>query len=96
RWQDKAGIGFGVSQNDLGDYALDLNLPFWGDDLMFVDVFARFTWDLANDREFALQINVKDLTDNSGLQPYVANPDGSLLYRILEGRLFTASATFSF
>jgi hypothetical protein len=96
RWQDKVGIGFGVAQNELGDYAFDLNQPYWGDDTLFVDVFARFRWDLANDREFALQINIKDLTNNSGLQPYVANPDGSVLYRILEGRLLTASATFSF
>jgi outer membrane receptor for ferric coprogen and ferric-rhodotorulic acid len=96
RWQDEAGIGFGVSQNQLGDYALDVNKPFWGDATTFIDVFARFNWELANDREFALQINIKDLTDNDGLQPYVANPDGSKLYRILEGRLITASATFTF
>ena len=96
RWQDETGIGFAVSQNALGDYALDVNKPFMADSTLFIDVFARFNWDLAHDREFALQINVKDLTNNDDLQPYVANPDGSLLYRILEGRLITASATLKF
>lgn len=96
RWQDKVGIGFNVAQNALGDYARDLNQPYWAYSLMFMDVFARFRWNLARDREFALQINIKDLTNNAGLQPFVANPDGSKLYRIMEGRLFTASATYSF
>lgn len=96
RWQDEVGIGYGVSESSPGIFALDLDQPYFADSTTFVDVFARFSWDLANDREFALQINIKDLTDNDGLQPYVANPDGSRLYRILEGRLITASATFSF
>lgn len=96
RWQDETGIGFGVSENELGEIAQDLNKPFYAGANTFVDVFARFKWDLTEDHEFALQVNIKDLTDNDGLQPYVANPDGSLLYRILEGRLITASATLSF
>ncbi len=96
RWQDKVGIGFGVSQNALGDYAFDLSQPYWSDTTLFVDAFARSTWKLRDNRAFTFQINVKDLTDNDDLQAYVANPDGSELYRILEGRLFTASATLEF
>ena len=96
RWEDKVGIGFGVSRNALGDYALDLNQPYWSDTTMFVDAFVRSTWKFRDNRAFTLQVNVKDLTNNDDLKAYVANPDGSELYRILEGRLFTASATFEF
>ena len=73
-----------------------MNRPYWGDSTLFVDVFARSRWALRNDRAVSVQLNIKDLTDNSDLQAYVANPDGSELYRIFEGRLFTASATFEF
>ena len=57
------------------------------------DAWAQMDQD---NRAFTFQINVKDLTNNDDLKAYVANPDGSQLYRILEGRLFTASATFEF
>ena len=96
RWEDKVGIGFGVSQNALGDYAFDLNKPYWSGDTLFVDAFVRSSWKLRDNRAFTVQINVKDLTNNDDLKPYVANPDGSKIYRILEGRLFTASATLEF
>lgn len=96
RWEDKVGIGFGVGQNALGDYAFDLNQPYWSDTTFFVDAFVRSTWKFRDNRAFTFQVNVKDLTNNDGLKAYVANPDGSELYRILEGRLFTASATLEF
>jgi len=96
RWQDKVGIGFAVTQNALGDYAQDISQPYFGDSNMFIDVFARSRWALKNDRSFSVQLNIKDLTDTSGLQAYVANPDGSELYRIFEGRLISASATLEF
>jgi len=43
-----------------------------------------------------LQLNIKDLTNNDGLIPFVANPDGGKFYRIEEGRLISASATINF
>lgn len=96
RWQDKTGIGFGVSQNEFGLYRLDPDLPYYADSTLFVDVFARARYRLKDDRAFTFQVNIKDLTNNDGLIPYIANPDGSELYRIFEGRLFTASATLEF
>lgn len=96
RWQDETGIGFRVAPNSLGDLALDLNQPFYAPSTTHVDVFARMSYKLQNDRSFDLQLNVKDLTNNDGLIPFVANPDGSLLYRIQEGRLFSMSATLNF
>jgi len=96
RWQDEVGIGFAVTQNALGDFIQDINQPFMGDSNMFIDVFARTRWALKNDRSFTVQLNVKDLMNTDGLQAYVANPDGSELYRIFEGRLISMSATLEF
>ncbi|MBD5777913.1 TonB-dependent receptor plug domain-containing protein [Pelagicoccus sp. NFK12] len=96
RWQDKTGIGFEVSTNELGDYALDIDKPFYAPSKTYLDVFARTSYQLKDDRSLDLQINIKDLTNHDGLIPFVANPDGSLLYRIEEGRLISASATLNF
>ncbi len=96
RWEDEVGIGFGVSQNELGNYGLDPNKPFYGPSQTFFDLFARSEWNLGRDRKFTFQVNVKDVGNHDELVPFYANPDGSKLYRILEGRLFTASATLEF
>lgn len=96
RWEDKVGIGFGVSQNQFGSYALDPNKPFYGPSHTFLDLFLRSRYDLGRNRELTVQLNIKDLTDHDELVPFFANPDGSQLYRILEGRLFTMSATLEF
>lgn len=96
RWQDKTGIGFEVGKNSLGDYALDINKPFYAPSIMHVDVFARMHYKLKHDRSFDFQVNIKDLTNHDGLIPFIANPDGSHLYRIQEGRLISASATLNF
>lgn len=95
RWQDEVGIGFGVSQNEFGDMALDPNQPFFGDSQLFVDLFFRSSYDLGDDRALTFQVNVKDVLDHSDdLVPVFANPDNSRLYRFVEGRVLTASATF--
>ncbi len=96
RWQDKVGIGFEVGINELGDYALDIDKPFYAPSQTQVDVFARMSYPLKQERSLDLQLNIKDLTNHDGLIPFVANPDGSLLYRIQEGRLISASATLNF
>jgi hypothetical protein len=96
RWQDEVGIGFAVAPNELGDLARDIDAPFFGDSNMFIDVFARSRWALANDRSFTVQLNIKDLMNTDDLQAYVANPDGSELYRIFEGRVISLSATLEF
>lgn len=90
------GIGFGVSENELGNLGLDPNKPFYGPSNTFIDVFARARYELNDKSDLILQVNIKDLTDNDDLIPFFANPDGSKLYRFLQGRLITASATFTF
>ena len=95
RWQDEVGVGFGVSQNALGEMALDPNQPFFGDSQLFVDLFFRSSYDLGEDRALTFQVNVKDVLDHSDdLVPVFANPDNSRIYRFIEGRVVTASATF--
>jgi len=96
RWTDRTGIGFRVDTNVLGDLALDINQPFKAPRKDYIDLFVRSSYDLKNDLSLDLQLNIKDLTNNDGLIPFVANPDGGKFYRIEEGRLISASATINF
>lgn len=95
RWQDEVGTGFGVSQNELGEFALDPEQPFFGDSQLFVDIFGRTAYRLGENRALVFQVNVSDVTDEgNSLIPVFTNPDGSSIYRFMEGRKFSASATF--
>ncbi|MDQ8187693.1 TonB-dependent receptor plug domain-containing protein [Pelagicoccus sp. SDUM812002] len=94
RWEDEAGIGFGVSENEFGDMAFDTSKPFYAGSQDYVDLFFRSEYVLNNDRSFSVQLNIKDLFDNDDLVPTYANPDGSMTYRFLRGRLTTLSATY--
>ena len=96
RWQDKVGIGFGLSENVLGNMAYDPKKPNYGGKQGFVDLFFRSEYMLNKDRSLSIQLNVKDLLDNDDLVPIYANPDGTKLYRFMRGRLITVSATFGF
>ena len=96
RWQDKVGIGFGVSENEFGNMALDPAKPFFGGKQDFVDLFFRSEYSLGNRGDLVVQLNIKDLFDNDDLVPIYANPDGSKIYRFLRGRLTTLSATWKF
>lgn len=96
RWQDKVGIGFGVSENAFGNQALDPNIKFFGPRQDFVDLFLRSKYELGDDKSLSIQLNIKDLFDNDDLVPIFANPDGTKIYRFLRGRLVTFSATYSF
>jgi hypothetical protein len=96
RWQDEMGIGFGVYTDEFGDKAFNPNDAYYAPSQTFVDVFFRSEYQLSERSDLILQLNIKDLTDHDGLYPFLAQPDGSKLYRILEGRLITASATFTF
>ncbi len=96
RWQDKVGIGFGVSENEFGNVALDPTQPFFGGKQDFVDLFFRSEYSLGDRGDFIVQLNIKDLFDTDDLVPIYANPDGSKIYRFLRGRLTTLSATWRF
>jgi hypothetical protein len=64
--------------------------------MTYIDLFFRASYELSDRTDMILQLNFQDLTDHDSLIPFYTNPDGSQLYRFLEGRLITASATFTF
>ncbi len=96
RWEDRAGIGFGISENAFGNMAFDPTKPFYAPRQDFVDLFVRSEFELRNENTLSVQLTIKDLFDNDDLVPIYANPDGSKIYRFLRGRLISVSATFSF
>ncbi|MEX0330465.1 MAG: TonB-dependent receptor plug domain-containing protein [Puniceicoccaceae bacterium] len=96
RYQDKMGIGFGLYTDEFGDIAFNPNDAFYAPSQTFVDLFFRSEYRLSDRSDLILQLNIKDLTDHDGLYPFYAQPDGSKLYRILEGRLVTLSGTITF
>ena len=96
RWQDKVGVGFGVSQDELGNYVQDVGKPIYGGQIGNVDLFFRTTYIIGDRNSLSIQLNIKDVADNQDLVPVYANPDGSKVYRFMEGRLISLSATFEF
>ncbi len=96
RWEDKQGIGFGLTQNEFGDWVRDVDQTFYGSPQTFYDVFARYAVDMRYNTRLTLQLNIKDLTNHDGLVPIFANTDGSRVYRIQEGRLASLTATLDF
>jgi len=96
RWQDKAGIGFGVSQNEQGNYVQDLDKPIYAGDIFALDLFWRSTWMLQNEQSISVQLNVTDATASDDLIPVYGNPDGSKVYRFSQGTLFQLTGTYNF
>ena len=96
RWEDRLGIGFGVSPDQFGGYALDPNKPFWGPKQDFLDLFFRSQYQLSDKYGLTVQLNIKDVFDNNDLVPIFANPDSTKIYRFLPGRLITLSGTLEF
>ncbi|MCC5835191.1 MAG: TonB-dependent receptor [Opitutales bacterium] len=95
RWQDKVGAGFELQTRPDGSLGQDPNAVLYGPSQTFVDVFARSEYNLNSGNVLALQVNIRDLTDNSGLVPLFINPDGSTIWRMQEGRVITGSITYS-
>jgi hypothetical protein len=96
RYQDRMGIGFGLHTDEFGDIAFNPDDAYWAPSQTFIDLFFRSVYQLSDSRDLILQLNIKDVTDHDGVYPFYAQPDGSKLYRFLEGRLVTVSATLTF
>jgi len=96
RWQDKVGVGFGVSMNEFGDYVQDVDKPIYGGEMFNLDLFWRSTWFLQNEQSISVQLNITDVTAQGDLVPIYANPDGSKTYRFTEGRMFKLMGTWEF
>lgn len=95
RWQDKVGAGFELMERADGSLGQDPNAVLYGPSQTFLDVFARSEYNLRSGNVLAVQVNIRDLTDNSGLVPLFINPDGSTIWRMQEGRVITGSLTYS-
>lgn len=96
RWQDKVGVGFGVSQNEFGDYVQDIGKPLYGGKVGTVDLFFRSRYQLSNEQTLTLQLNIGDVLSTTDLIPIYANPDNSKVFRFTEGRMFNLTATWEF
>jgi hypothetical protein len=97
-WSDKTGLGFyGAAPEADGlvrDY--DANRPVWYRPKSQVDMFLTYDFRLMSNRiKGSVQLNVRNVTENGHLQPYGANPDGSLyLYRIIDPREYILGVNF--
>lgn len=96
RYEDKMGIGYGLYTDPFGDIAFNPDNAYYAPSQTFYDLFFRSVYQLSDKYDLTVQLNIKDLTDHDGLYPFYAQPDGSELYRILEGRLITLSGTIEF
>jgi len=56
----------------------------------------RTSYAIRDSQTLTFQVNIRDALATGDLVPIYANPDGSKVYRFMEGRLITASATFGF
>ena len=96
RWEDEVGIGFHVNENEFGELAYDASDPFYGPSMTYYDIFFRARYRLDNRSDLILQLNIDDIGDHDELIPFYAQPDGSKLYRIQQGRVISFSATLTF
>ena len=98
RWQDKGGIGFlgKPPEADGVIRELDGSKPVYDKARLAVDLSAAYRLRFVRDRvRVRVQLNVRNVFENGGLQPVGVNPDGvPFAYRIVDPRQFILSTTF--
>jgi outer membrane receptor protein involved in Fe transport len=107
-WQDKAVAGY-QSLFDPATYARpnattanvvfpDLTKPIYTPAIDSLDLFASYTRKIMSDKvRMKIQINVRDVMEDGGLQAVVYNQDGSpAQYRIKDPRTWFVTTTFDF
>lgn len=97
RWEDKGSIGyFGVQS--LPDIITDLDAtrPIYDGSHTYVDLFVSYKTKLWSDKVSAtFKLNVRNLGQQSHLQPVNAFPDGTIsTYRIIDPQQFFFTASF--
>ncbi len=103
RWESEAIIGFLGSTPDADGIirSLDVNRPVFDETRAHYDVWASYTlrglpW-VGDKVKTKLQLNVRDLFEEGGLEPISVNPDGQRTgFRIVEPRQIFLSASFDF
>jgi hypothetical protein len=107
-WQDKAVAGY-QSLLDPSTYSRptattanivfpDLTKPIYTPAIDSLDLFASYTRKIWRDKmRMKIQINVRDVLEDGGLQAVVFNQDGSpAQYRIKDPRTWFVTTTFDF
>lgn len=107
-WQDKAVAGY-QSLLDPATYARptpttanivfpDLTKPIYTPAIDSLDLFASYTRKIWRDKvRMKIQLNVRDVMEDGGLQAVVFNQDGSpAQYRIKDPRVWFVTTTFDF
>jgi hypothetical protein len=98
RWRDEQSIGFLCAPADpdgiVREY--DPNKPVWEKGESTVDLNARYSFKLFNDKVRArVQLNVNNVFEDGKLKPVSVNPDGTpWAFRIIDPRQFILSVTF--
>jgi outer membrane receptor protein involved in Fe transport len=102
RWQDKVGIGYpivDVPASGGKTIALpDLARPYTGPSDLKFDAWVGYATKLWRDKvRWKLQLNIRDVLNEDGLVPVMAQPDGSIAAWVApQGRLLTLRSTFEF
>jgi outer membrane receptor protein involved in Fe transport len=98
RWESEAAIGYpGITENGLL-VGLDLANAYTDDAQLNVDLWTGYTRRIWNDRiKWNIQLNVRNVTQSEGLQPILANSDGTpAQFRIEFGPTWYLTSTFNF
>jgi len=98
RWEDRAAIGFlaGAPDADGVVRTLDPDKPVYDDPHYYFDFLAGYNLRWFGDRiRSRIQLNVRNIFENGGLQKIAINPDGvPYAYRIIDPRQIILSASF--
>jgi hypothetical protein len=103
RWEDRAAIGYYGSTPDADGVvrSLDVNRPIYDGQQFHVDLWTSYTirslpW-FGDKVRTKIQLNVRDVFENGGLEPIAVNPDGQkIAFRIKDPRQWYLTATFDF
>jgi outer membrane receptor protein involved in Fe transport len=76
---------------------LDLAHPYYAGGYIGVDAWVGYKHPIFTDKMINFQLNVRDIQENGGFRPIVANSDGQhAVYRIVQPRTFYLTTTLEF
>lgn len=98
RWQDRAAIGYANKTDSNGSRVVDINNPYYGPTETQIDAWIGYQTKLFHNKVgLKVQLNVRDLLNNTDLIPVQAQPTGEVaISRIPEGRVWELTSTFTF
>lgn len=97
RWMQSSILGYGLLQDEQGNYNLDVNQPLRGNSESSTDLWLGYTRKIAKNVEWRIQLNLSNVGKETRLVPISLQPDGSAAsYRIAEGMGWQLTNSFSF